>query len=219
MKKKKRRTYDLIPIYKVNFRHGQYQKICFAKHIISFPFSLCVWMCVFQSVCFHLVSGNICFFLLLLDHESLLPILIQPLTMVKFYENTFIVLGVNTSNDLLSSTPFVAPHQAGPSGVASQPSNLQPPPPARVQNHPQLPQSDCEFDFVIPKILKTDPCFESWLWHGQHQKYLFAKRGIPSAPSFTLSFSLSVCLSVCKDTSNRRRHCQSREKAEDKQFE
>ena len=64
--------------------------------------------------------------------------------MAKFYENTFIVLGANTANDLLSSTLFEGPHQAGPSGVASQPSTLQPLPPAWVQNHPQLPQSDGE---------------------------------------------------------------------------
>ena len=117
-------------------------------------------MSVSQSVCFHFISGTICFFLLLIDHESLLPILIRPLTMVKFYENTFIVLGVNTSNDLLSSTLFEAPHQAGPSGVASQPSTLQPPPPALVQNRPQLPQSDGESELVNTENTESDLCLE-----------------------------------------------------------
>ena len=68
--------------------------------------------------------------------------------MVKFPNTQIQRFDRNASNYLLSSTIFEGPYQAGPSEVAPQPSTLQPPPPAPVQNHPQLPQSDSEFDFV-----------------------------------------------------------------------
>ena len=141
--------------------------------------------------------------------------------MVKFYENTFIVLGVNTSNDLLSSTLFEAPQQAGPSGVAPQPSTLQPPPPARVQNHPQLPQSDGEAELVNTENTENWSLFRKLTLDmiNTKNKFLRNVESFQPPPSPFLSLCQSVCLSVCKDTINRRQHCQSREKAEDKQFE
>ena len=66
------------------------RKAHWPNSFLSLSLYLSIYVCVSvcQSVCLHFFSGTICFFLLLIDHESLLPILIQPLTLVKFFENT-----------------------------------------------------------------------------------------------------------------------------------
>ena len=116
--------------------------------LLPIVYSLSLRLSVRLLVCLHLVSGKFGYFLLLI--ESLLPNLkinchwqwwIFPNTQIQRFDR-------NASNSLLSSIVFEAPHQAGPSEVAPQPSTLQPPPPAPVQNHPQLPHSDSEFDFI-----------------------------------------------------------------------
>ena len=53
--------------------------------------------------------------------------------------------------------PLEDPYQAGPSDVAQQPSTLEPPPPAPVENSPQLPQSDGEFDLVSTENSERSP--------------------------------------------------------------